>query len=212
MSAEGDALRADDRRARLWALLFASGRPVARTRLALLLAVTETELDALADSLAVHLGTTGAPFHLERLVSGYHLVLDPAHHALARALVGEAPARLSEAVLETLAVVVYRQPASRAMVEAARGVRADRSLAVLLERDLVHEVGTPPGQRREDGPFYATTRAFLDAFGLVSLADLPPWPGAPTLPRQGALEVPAWPPGADTPALPTDGEGRNPLP
>lgn len=212
MSGPSDSMPAAGSLEELWALLFASGRPVSRPRLTQLLSVNEAELDALADALTRRLAAAGAPLRVERLVSGYQLVLDPAYHALARALVGEAPGKLSEAVLETLAVVAYRQPASRAMVEAARGVRADRSLAILLERDLVREVGAPPGQRREDGPYYATTRAFLDAFGLVTLADLPPWPGEAPLPRQGSLDLLTGSVGRDMPALPVEGEGRNPFP
>jgi segregation and condensation protein B len=181
----------------LWALLFAAGRPVAARRLARLLGCDEAEVERRARALAEHLEATGAPLAVEAIGSGYQLVLRPAYHALARSLVGEAPPRLSPAALESLAVVAYRQPVSRAEIERLRGVRADRSLAVLLERGLVREVAAPPGAAA-DGPHYATTDEFLAAFGLASLADLPPWTGEDARTRQAELSFgppPLPPPG-----------------
>lgn len=184
----------------LWALLFAAGRAVPRGRLLAVLGCDEAGLLAAAAALARRLVDSGAPLQVERVGSGYQLVLRPEYHALARTLVGEAPARLSAAALETLAVVAYGQPASRAAVEAARGVRAERSLALLVERGLVREVAAPPNALPGDGPFYATTSSFLDAFGLAALEDLPPWPGGPPGPRQGELALPGTAPAGPHPA------------
>lgn len=211
------AVSGDERAMALWALLFAAGRPVARSRLAQVMGATDSEVDAAASALSETLAATSAPLAVERLVSGYQLVLAPAYHPLARSLVGEAQARLSPAVLESLAVIAYGQPASRAAIEAARGVRAERSIAILLERGLVREAAPPSGASREDGPYYVTTRAFLDAFGLVSLADLPPWPGEPPLPRQASLPLEgagghATPNGPDHPELAANADSRNQLP
>jgi segregation and condensation protein B len=79
---------------------------------------------------------------------------------------------LSHAALETLAIVAYRQPVTKAEVEAVRGVSIDKSLSTLLERRLVREVG------RKDGPgrpiLYGTTREFLLYFGLKDISQLPP--------------------------------------
>lgn len=187
MSAERDAMS-------LWALLFAAGRSVPRVRLMQVLGLDEDGLGAAAAALDAHLEATGAPVGLERAGSGYHLLLRPDFHLLARTLVGEAPARLSPAALETLALVAYGQPAARARVEAARGVRAERALAILVERGLVREVAAPRGALADDGPFYATTQEFLDAFGLASLSDLPPWPGPPPGSRQTSLPLEGDPP------------------
>lgn len=173
----------------LWALLFAAGRAVPRGRLAAALGCDEAGLEAAAAALGRHLAESGAPLQVERVGSGYQLALRVEYHALARILLGEAPARLSAASLETLAIVAYGQPASRAAVEAARGVRAERSLGLLVERGLVREVAAPRGAMPGDGPFYATTAAFLDAFGMAALEDLPPWPGGPAGPRQGELPL-----------------------
>lgn len=172
----------------LWALLFAAGRPVAARRLARLLACDEGEVARRAHALGEYLEATGAPLAIEAVGGGYQLVLRPAYHPLARSLVGEAPPRLSSAALESLAVVAYRQPVSRAEIERVRGVRAERSLAVLLERGLVREVAPPPGAAAE-GPHYATTDEFLHAFGLTSLADLPPWEGVGGRTRQAELNL-----------------------
>lgn len=89
-------------------------------------------------------------------------------------------APLSQAALETMAIIAYRQPITRAEIEALRGVRVDSALATLLEKDLIAEVG------RREGPgrpiLYGTSRNFLRYFGLRDLSDLPSleeWTGRP---------------------------------
>lgn len=101
----------------------------------------------------------------------------PAAGPWVRALVKAAPPqRLSRAALETLAIVAYRQPISRAEIESVRGVSADHTVRALLELDLIRAVGRSelPGR-----PFlYGTTASFLEHFGLRSLNDLDPVPEA----------------------------------
>ncbi len=89
-----------------------------------------------------------------------------------RFLGGEKPPPLSRPALETLAVVAYRQPVTRADIEAVRGVSSDRVLQTLLARNLIEERGhrETPGRPLQ----YGTGFAFLEYFGLGSLADLPP--------------------------------------
>jgi segregation and condensation protein B len=93
---------------------------------------------------------------------------------LARMARTTAPAPLSAAALEVLAIVAYRQPISRMGIEALRGVQSESAIATLVHRRLITEVG------REDAPgrpiLYGTTDVFLRAFGLRSLDDLPPLP------------------------------------
>lgn len=86
------------------------------------------------------------------------------------------PAPLSRPALEALATVAYRQPVTRAEVEAARGVNSDRAMQTLLARGLIDERGRrdSPGRPAE----YGTTFGFLEYFGLSSLEDLPPFAGA----------------------------------
>lgn len=101
----------------------------------------------------------------------------PAAGPWVRALVKAAPPqRLSRATLETLAVIAYRQPISRAEIESVRGVSVDHTIRALLELDLIRAVGRSelPGR-----PFlYGTTASFLEHFGLRSLKDLDPAPEA----------------------------------
>lgn len=92
-------------------------------------------------------------------------------------------ARLTRAALETLAVVAYRQPVTRARVSAVRGVNCDGVLRTLLTRGLVQEVGTDPATQ---GTLFATTELFLERLGLSSVADLPPL--APLLPDIDAID------------------------
>jgi segregation and condensation protein B len=92
-------------------------------------------------------------------------------------------ARLTRAALETLAVVAYRQPVTRARVAAVRGVNCDGVLRTLLTRGLVHEVGIEPSTQ---GTLFATTELFLERLGLSSITDLPPL--APLLPDVDAID------------------------
>lgn len=84
---------------------------------------------------------------------------------------------LSQAAMETLAVVAYRQPVTRAEVEQIRGVKCDYSLQSLMNKELIAEVGRKEALGRPI--LYGTTENFLDHFGLSSLADLPPLPDRP---------------------------------
>ena len=92
-------------------------------------------------------------------------------------------ARLTRAALETLAVIAYRQPVTRARVSAVRGVNCDGVLRTLVSRGLVAEAGTDPATQ---GTLFATTEMFLERLGLSSLEDLPPL--APLLPDVDAID------------------------
>ncbi|WP_051133035.1 SMC-Scp complex subunit ScpB [Nocardia paucivorans] len=94
-----------------------------------------------------------------------------------RMLLDGARTRLTRAALETLAVVAYRQPVTRARVSAVRGVNVDGVMRTLLARGLIAEAGTDP---ETNGTLYRTTELFLERIGLASLSDLPPL--APLLP------------------------------
>lgn len=94
-----------------------------------------------------------------------------------RMLLDGARTKLTRAALETLAVVAYRQPVTRARVSAVRGVNVDGVMRTLLARGLIAEAGTDP---ETNGTLYRTTELFLERIGLASLSDLPPL--APLLP------------------------------
>lgn len=116
----------------------------------------------------------------------YQLVTAPENVEAVRRFLGEVrPAPLSRAALETLAVVAYRQPVTRAEIDNTRAVDSDRALRTLLTRELVEEVGRRPGPGRPAE--YGTTQRFLEYFGLPSLDDLPPLDVAPVPLEASAL-------------------------
>ena len=106
------------------------------------------------------------------VAGGYQLRSAPEHGHWVRRLLGGRPPRLSRPMLETLAIIAYRQPCTRPEIEAIRGVDADAVVNTLLERRLIRIQG------RKDAPgrpiLYATTKDFLEVFGLPDLHALPP--------------------------------------
>lgn len=115
---------------------------------------------------------TGRAFRIEPVAGGYRFMTLPEHASAVRAYLGAgAAARLSKASIETLAIIAYKQPLTRATVEAIRGVACGDILKTLLDRRLI----TIAGRAEELGRplLYATSKQFLDAFGLASLKDLP---------------------------------------
>jgi len=113
------------------------------------------------------------PLEVVEVASGYRLHVRDSLAPWISRLFEERPARYTKAFLETLAIIAYRQPATRGEIEDIRGVSVStQTLRAMMERDWVHVVGHKevPGRPA----LYATTRAFLDHFSLRSLADLPP--------------------------------------
>ena len=161
-----------DRVAALGALLFAAGEPVARERLAALLACTAEELEAALRELAERAAALG----LMLLAHGEAVQLATAaeHGPLIAQLFGGETGRLSPAALETLAIIAYLQPVTRAEIETVRGVDSSAALQTLLAYGLVEPRGRrpTPGQPVE----YGTTPLFLERFGLPNLEGLPPLP------------------------------------
>jgi len=154
----------------LEALLFVAERPLARSEIASLTGVDRETVDARIGDLQVSLAERGI-----RLVeSGEQVELATAPEAgrlIARYVGADAP-KLSGPSLETLAIVAYRQPCTRATVERIRGVDSDYTLRTLLHRRLVVELG------RSDAPgrptIFGTGFDFLERFGITSLDELPP--------------------------------------
>lgn len=113
------------------------------------------------------------PVELKRVASGYRLQVRAAYSPWVSRLFEERPGRYSRAFLETLAIIAYRQPATRGEIEDIRGVAVSSSIIKMLqERDWIHIVGHKdvPGRPA----LFATTRHFLDYFNLGSLSELPP--------------------------------------
>lgn len=113
------------------------------------------------------------PLELKRVASGYRLQVRESFSPWVSRLFEERPGRYSRAFLETLAIIAYRQPATRGEIEDIRGVAVSSNIIkTMLERDWIHIVGHKdvPGRPA----LFATTRYFLDYFNLTSLSELPP--------------------------------------
>lgn len=153
------------------AVLFVAGRPVEVGELSRVLGVPP---DAVEDAVALLAGAgEGRGITLQRHAGALQLVSHPDSASVVQRFLGqEMSARLTPAALETLAIVAYRQPVTRAQVEEIRGVNPDHALTNLLTRGLVEEVGRLTAVGRP--ALFGTTFEFLRAFGLRSLDDLPP--------------------------------------
>ena len=156
--------------AALEALLFVAERPLSRREIAALAGTDRDTVDARLGDLEVSLRGRGVAL----LIDGdrVELATAPDGGALVARYVGADAVRLSPASLETLAIVAYRQPITKAGVERIRGVDSDYTMRSLLHRRLVVELGRSGAPGR---PFlYGTGFDFLERFGLSSLEDLPP--------------------------------------
>ena len=151
----------------LGAALLAAGRPLGVHELAGLLGRSAADTVALVADYGGALVQMGAGFRVEAVGGGYRLVIPPAQAAL---LAPPSLPALSSAALEVLAIVAYRQPVTRAEIEAMRGGSASTVLT-LQERELVRVAGRSPAVGQP--LLYGTTARFLIEFGLNSLADLP---------------------------------------
>ncbi len=154
----------------LEALLFVAERPLYRAELRSLTGLSADDLDASLGDLEVQLRERGI-----RLVSsGEQVTLGtaPESGALIARYLGADAVRLSPAALETLAIVAYRQPVTRGVIERIRGVDSGHVVRGLLHRRLIHEQGRAESPGRPI--LYATSMEFMERFGLTSLDDLPP--------------------------------------
>ncbi len=155
--------------AALEALLFVAERPLTRREIGALTGADRATVDARLGDLEVTLRDRGV-----RIVTTgdrVELATAPEAGALVARYVGADAVRLSPAALETLAIVAYRQPVTKAAIERIRGVDSDYSVRALLHRRLVVELGRAEGPGR---PFlYGTGFEFLERFGLTSLEELP---------------------------------------
>jgi segregation and condensation protein B len=135
--------------------------------------VKEEELDRALEALATDHVQAGRSYRLVCVAGAWQFVSQPEYAPWIKALMGERnrPSRLSQPALETLAIVAYRQPMTRAEIEQIRGVSVDGVIQTLLERGLVEQSG------RADAPgrpaTYGTTPLFLEYFGLRNLDELP---------------------------------------
>jgi segregation and condensation protein B len=135
--------------------------------------VKDGELTAALEQLAREHETAARSYRLACVAGAWQFVSQPEYAPWLKALVGQKirPPRLSQPALETLAIIAYRQPITRAEVEQIRGVNVDAVMQTIMERGLVEAVGRAEVVGRP--PTYGTTALFLEYFGLRSLEDLP---------------------------------------
>ncbi len=168
----------------LEALIFAAPAPVTLRELAGVLELHENTVKVLVQQLRDDYHAKKGGMILQEVAGGWQFCTNPAFAPYVAQL-GRPPRNtpLSQAALETLAIIAYRQPITRAEIEAIRGVRVDSALTTLEERQLICEVGRKDAVGRPI--LYGTTEAFLQSFGLRDLKDLPP------LPEEFALQLAA---------------------
>ena len=154
------------------AIVMVAEEPVSPGLMAQLFEIPTERVEAICGQLAEEYRAEGRGFELVRVAGGYRFRSHPeAESYVKRFVVVGQSARLSSAALETLAIVAYKQPLSRAQVSAIRGVNAEGAMRTLQRRGLVQEVGRDPGPG--NARLFATTPAFLERLGLDSIDDLP---------------------------------------
>ena len=174
--------------AALEAVLMVADEPIPAVRLATVLALPTARVEALLAELAAeYRGEAGGRprgFEVRRAGEGWRIYSAPVYaDVVGRFVLEGQTARLTQAALETLAVIAYRQPVTRGQVSAVRGVNVDGVVRTLTTRGLVAEVGTDPSS---GAVLYQTTGYFLERMGLSSLDEMPPL--APYLPDIDSFE------------------------
>jgi len=154
------------------ALLFIAGEPLRLADLKEITGLREEELKDLAEELSAEYRERGGGVLISEIAGGWQMHTNPEHSEWARKLKGGPQgAKLSPAALESLAIIAYKQPLTKAELEALRSVNSDGVIKTLLERRLIKVVG------RKEAPgkplLYGTTREFLIHFGLKDLTELP---------------------------------------
>jgi segregation and condensation protein B len=161
-----------DTRTALEAVLLVVDEPVAEVVLAQVVERPTDEVSQLLHELAAEYDAAGRGFELRSVSGGWRLYTRESCSAYVERFVRDGQqARLTQAALETLAVVAYRQPVSRSRIAGIRGVNVDAVVRTLVSRGLITEVGT---ERESGAILYGTTPYFLERLGLDTLDELPP--------------------------------------
>ena len=159
-------------KAALEALLLVSSDPVSASALAQAIDITPGECASLLAELKVEYEEAERGFQLREVAGGWRLFTHPAYHDQVESFVlSWDTQKLSQAALETLAVIAYHQPVTRETVKGIRGVNSDGVISSLVDKGLVREMGRDA--ERGQAILYGTTNAFLEKFGLRSTRDLP---------------------------------------
>ena len=174
---------------RVEALLFASERSLSETKMKTVLGLEDEDatkqIKAAIDSLNSSYDKSNRAFRIERIAGGYRVMTrEELAPLVSRLHEQRQQQKLSQAALETLSIIAYRQPVMRAEIEVIRGVACGEVLRGLMERRLVKIVGRAEELGRP--MLYGTTKEFLTIFGLANLKDLPE--------VQGLAREPSWEP------------------
>ncbi len=165
-------LDSDSLKGALEALLLVSSDPVSAPTLASVLDVAPGEAASLLAELKAEYEDANRGFQLREVAGGWRLFTHPAYHDVVESYVlSWDTQKLSQAALETLAVVAYHQPVTREIVKGIRGVNSDGVISSLVDKGLIREMGKD--QAHGQAILYGTTNAFLEKFGLRSIKDLP---------------------------------------
>ncbi|MCL2528740.1 MAG: SMC-Scp complex subunit ScpB [Coriobacteriia bacterium] len=159
--------------AQLEALLFVSDEPVSAAELAKIVEARPSEVDSALAFLAHRFADEERGIQLREVAGGWRLYSHPAYHEVIERYIASWDTRtLSQAALETLAIIAYHQPVTRSEINTIRGVGSEGVVSLLVDKGLVRETGrsSSPG----NAIIYGTSRTFLERFGLKSLNDLPP--------------------------------------
>jgi len=167
-------MRQEYKMGQLEALLFAAGEPLGVPQLAELLGINKPQTWELLGQLQKEYSTEKRGLELREVAEGWQLCTKACHHEAILQLADTQELKLTNASMETLAIIAYRQPVTRAEMEAIRGVQVDGVVNNLLEWELIAEAGRKETAGRPI--LYKTTKKFLEVFGLKTLKDLPAMP------------------------------------
>lgn len=171
----------------LEAVLFAAGEPLSVAELAQCLQLEKPQVWELLSSLEHSYEEESRGLMLRQIGEGYQLVTKPEHYALVSNLSRKKEVKLTNAAMETLAIIAFKQPITRAEMEAIRGVKVDGVVNTLLDLGLIAEAGR---KKALGNPIlYATTEKFLQVFGLPNLEALPPLEDLPEDEEQAVQQV-----------------------
>ncbi len=162
-----------NQKALIEALLFAAGKPVSVKKLKDLTGLNSKELRSIFEELQSDYLSRDSGLELREVAGAFFMTTQEDHAPfIKKFFAGREQQGLSQAALETLAIIAYKQPVTRLEIEAIRGVKVDKILDRLVGKNLIKEVGRKSTLGRPI--LYGTTREFLQHFGLNSLSDLIP--------------------------------------
>ena len=160
----------------LEAVLFAAGEPLTVAELAQCLQLDKPQVWELLSHLEQSYEEEARGLMLRQVADGYQLVTKPVHYNVVSNLGRKKEVKLTNAAMETLAIIAFKQPITKQEIEHIRGVRIEKIMSKLLEMELIRELGRKDTIGRPI--LYGTTDTFLQCFGLNDISDLPELPEA----------------------------------